>query len=145
MHGSRHELCRTLMTPEGKVVKKPRNPTINQYLKVLEPVFGTNTPPLIDVPNNLRHACDNTLMVDNNTVKNISNPTSNYIVCPTWIFGTVQNRLLMDLHRYLQVLVGSGLPVPQFLSSNPIGNRYMDPKNYMHRELYAHAKCNKLI
>ena len=34
------ELCMMLLTPDGRVVKKPNNPIINQFLKVL-----TNVPP----------------------------------------------------------------------------------------------------
>jgi hypothetical protein len=57
----------------------------------------------------------------------------------------VQDRFLLDLMKYLQAFVGSGLPVPKFLIHNPIGKRYMDPKDYLDKELYAHAKYNELI
>ena len=56
--------------------------------------------------------CDNTLMVDDNASKNILNPTFNFIICPTWTVGKVQDRFLLDLIKYLQMLVGGGLPVP---------------------------------
>ena len=83
------------------------------------------------------------LMVDDSASINILNPTFNFIVYPTWTVGQVQHRFLLDPTKYLQMLVRSGLPVPQFLSCNPIGERYMNPRDY--RELYTHAKYNKLI
>ena len=137
--------CRTLYTPEGRVVKKPNNPAVNQFLKVLKPVVWDQRPTMVGCPYDVRPTRDNTLMVDDSASKNILNPTSNFIVCPTWTVEKVRDRFLLDLLKYIQTLVGSGLPVPQFLSCNPIGERYMDPRDYMYRELYSHAKYNKLI
>ena len=137
--------CRTLITPEGRVVKKPGNTHVNQYLKVLKPIFWDQRPSMVGCPYDLRPSRDNTLMVDDSPSKNILNPTSNFIVCPTWTVGKVQDRFLLDLIKYLQALVGSSLPVPNFVSNNPIGERYMEPRDYMYRELYSHAKFNKLI
>jgi hypothetical protein len=96
-------------------------------------------------PSDVRPTRDNTLMVDDIASKNILNPTSNFIVCPTWTVGKVQGRFLLDLITCLQTLVGNGLPVLQFLSCNPIGERYMDPRDYMYNDLYTHAKYNKLV
>jgi hypothetical protein len=95
---------------------------------------------MVGCPYNVHPTLNNTLMMDDNAFKNILNPTSNFIVCPTWTVGKVQDRLLLDLIEYLQALVGNGLPVPQFLSCNPIGKKYMIPRDYLYRELYAHAK-----
>jgi hypothetical protein len=53
-------------------------------------------------------------MVDNN-------PTSNYIVCPTWTVGKVHDWFFINLGRYFHALVGSGVFVPQFIRNNPIG------------------------
>ena len=63
----------------------------------------------------------------------------------TWTVGKVQDRFLLDLIKYLKALVWSKLSVPHFLRHNPIGERYMDPNGYLHKELYAHVKYNKLI
>jgi hypothetical protein len=51
----------------------------------------------------------------------------------------------MDLVSSFQALVGSGLPNPQFVQSNSIGDSYMNLKDYMYKELFAHAKYNKYI
>ena len=99
---------------------------------------------MVGCPYDVHPTGDNTLMVEDGASKNILNLTSNFIVCPTWTVGKVQDRFLLDLIKYLQTLVGSRLHVPQFLSYNPISERYMDPRDYMYRELYAHAKYNKL-
>jgi hypothetical protein len=40
----------------------------------------------------------------------------------------VQDRFLLDLMKYLQAFVGSGLPVPKFLIHNPIGKRTWIPR-----------------
>lgn len=45
----------------------------------------------------------------------------------------------------MQVISKIGHHVPYSSILNPIGHRYMDPKNYMHTKLYKHAKYNKLI
>ena len=100
---------------------------------------------MVNCPYDVRPTRDNTLMVDDNVSKNILNPTSNFIVCPTWTVGKVQDHFMLDLIKYLQTLVGSGLPVPLFVSYNPVSERYMDPKVYLYRELYAHSKHKKLI
>ena len=99
---------------------------------------------MVGCPYDVRPTCDNTLMVDDNASKNILNPTSNFIVCPTWAVEKVRDRFLFDLIKYPQTLVGSGLLVPLFLSCNLIGERYMDPRDYMYKELYTHAKYNRL-
>jgi hypothetical protein len=137
--------CRVLITPEGKVVKKPNNPVVNQYLKVLKPILWDQRPSMVGVPYDLRPTRENTFMVDDSKAKNVLNPTSNFIVCPTWTVGKVQDRFLLDLVKYLQALWGSGFTVPEFVRNNPIGEAYMEPKEYLYRELYAHAKYNKLI
>ena len=38
------ESCRQLLTPEGRVVKKPNNPAASQYLKVLKPIVWDQRP-----------------------------------------------------------------------------------------------------
>ena len=139
------ESCKLLTTPEGKIVKKPNNSAVNQYLKVLKPIFWDQRPSMVGVPYNLRPTRENTFMVDDSPSKNILNPTSNFIVCPTWTIEKVQDRFLITLSRYLQTLAGSSHPVPIFVKNNPIGENYMEPKSYLYRELYAHAKYNKLI
>jgi hypothetical protein len=139
------DACRVLITPEGTVVKKPGNPAVNQYLKVLKPVIWDQRPSMVGVPYTVRPARENTLMVDDSASKNILNPTSNFIVCPSWTAGKIQDRFLLDLLKYLQTLWGSGLPVPDYVRNNPIGERYMEPRDYLYRELYSHAKFNKLI
>ena len=45
-----HEFCKTLYTPDGRVVKKPNNPVVNQFLKVLKPIVGDQRPPWSVVP-----------------------------------------------------------------------------------------------
>ena len=100
---------------------------------------------MVGYPYDIRRTYDNTLMVDDNAFKSILNLTSNFIVCPMWTVRKVQDRFLLNLIKYLQTLVGSGVPMPLFLSRNPIGERYMDLRDSMYRELYAHANYNKLI
>ena len=144
---TRREFHRTgiLYTPEDKVIKKPNNRAINQYLKVLKPIYWDQCPSFIGCPYDVRPTRENTFMVDNNASKNILNPTSNFIVCPTWTDEKVQDRILLDLTAYLQVLWSCGLPMNQFIRSNPIGKRYMDLRDYLYKELFSHAKFNKLI
>ena len=139
------EACRVLYTPDGKVVKKPNNPASPQYLKVLKPIFWDQRPSLIGVPYDVRPTRENTLMVDDSAAKNMLNPTANFIVCPTWTVEKVRDRFLLDLSKYLQALWGSGLPVNNFVRNNPIGERYLDPRDHLYRELLSHAKFNKLI
>jgi len=139
------ESCRTLWTPEGTVVKKQGKPQVNQFLKVLKPILWDQRPAMIGCPYDLRPARANTLMVDDTPSKNILNPNSNYVVCPTWTVGKVHDRFLIDLGLYLEALVRSRLSVPEFIQSNPIGDNYLDPRSYLYRELYNHAKFNKLI
>jgi hypothetical protein len=137
--------CRKLYTPQNQVVKKPNNPAVPQYLKVLRPIFWDQRPTLINVPYDIRPSRDNTLMVDDSAAKNILNPTTNFIVCPSWTIEKVQDRFLLDLLKYLQALWGSGLPVHDYVRLNPIGERYLDPRDHLYRELFSHAKFNKLI
>ena len=107
-----HESCRTLYTLDGRAVREPNNPAVNQYLKVLKPIVWDHLPTMVGCSYDVRPTCDNTLMVDDNASKNILNPTSNFIVCPTWMVGKVQDRFLLNLIKYLQTLVRSGLPMP---------------------------------
>ena len=134
-----------MYTPDGKVVKKPNNPASPQYLKVLKPIFWDQRPSLIGVPYNIRPTRKNTFMMDDNTSKNILNPRANFIVCPTWTVEKVWDQFLLDLSKYLQTLWGNGLPINNFVRNNPIGERYLDPQNHLYRELFSHAKLNKLI
>ena len=53
------------------------------------------------------------LMVDGSPSKNLLNPTSDYIVCLTWIVKMVHNNLLMDLGKCLEESVKTRLIVPQ--------------------------------
>ena len=124
------ELCMMLLTPDGRVVKKPNNPIINQFLKVLKPIFWDQCPTMIGPPYDLRPIPYNTLVVDDNLSMNILNPTSNYMVCPMWMVEKIHDQFLIDLIRYFQVLIGSGLPIPHFVRSNPKGERFMKPKDY---------------
>lgn len=73
-------------------------------------------PTMIGYPYNLWMTRDNTLLMDDNPSKKILKTTSNYIVCPTWTVGKVQDGFLMDLVKCFQALVGSGFPVPQYIS-----------------------------
>jgi hypothetical protein len=103
------------LIPEGRVVRRLGNPTVNQYLKVLKPIFGDQHPTMIRCSYNIWATRDNTPMMDDNASKNIMNPTSNYIVYPTWTVRKVEDQFVIDLERYCQGLVGSGLPIPQFI------------------------------
>ena len=89
---------------------------------------------MIGSPYDLRPICDNTLMVDDNLSMNILNPTSNYMVCPMWM---VDDQFLIDLVRYFQVLIGSGLPIPHFVRSNPKGEEIHETKGLLYKELYV--------
>ena len=60
-----HESCKILYTPDGKVVKKPNNPYVNQYLKVLKPFVWDQRSSMVSCPYDVRPTRDNTLMVDN--------------------------------------------------------------------------------
>ena len=93
----------------------PNNPAMSQYLKVLKPVVWNNHPSMVGCPYNVCPTRDNTLMVDNMASKQILKPTSNFIVCPTWTLGKVQDQFLLDF-KYLQTLMESKLPVPSFVS-----------------------------
>jgi hypothetical protein len=84
-------------------------------------------------------------MVDDSAAKNILNPTANFIVYHMWIVKKIQDRFLLDLSKYLQAFWDSRLPVNHFVKNNPIGERYLDPQDHMYRELFSHAKFNKLI
>ena len=54
-----------------------------------------------------------------------------FIVCPTWIDGKVQDRFLLNLIKYIQALGESRRTVPHFLSHNVIGERCVEPMDYM--------------
>lgn len=88
---------------------------------------------MIDCPYNLCPTHENTFMINENPSKNMFNLASNFIVCPIWMVQKVQDHFLLDLVKYFQDLMGSGIFAPNFVSKNPIGKRYMDPKNYMYR------------
>ena len=77
LHGARPSVVQTLLTLDGKVVRKLGTVAVNQYLKVL-----VECPTMIGCPYDLRPSRANILLVDNNPSKNILNPTSNYILCP---------------------------------------------------------------
>ena len=139
------EACRVLYTPDSKVVKKPNNPASLQYLKVLKPIFWDQCPSLIGVPYDIHPTRENALMVEDNTSKNILNPTVNFKVCPTWTVEKVRDRFLLDLSTYMHALWNSRLPVNHFVRNNPIGERYLDPRDHLYKELFCHAKFNKLI
>lgn len=68
------ELWTTLLTMGGRVVGKPGNSAVNQYLKVLKPIFQGQCPTMIGCPYDLRPTRDNTLTVDNSPSRNILNP-----------------------------------------------------------------------
>ena len=93
---------------------------------------------MIGCPYDLRPSCENTLMVDNNPSKNILNLISNYIVCP---MGMVR-RSTINFHGPCQILLGAQweqVPIPQYVWNNRIGDRYMDLKVYVYRELWVQA------
>lgn len=91
---------------------------------------------MVSCPYELSPTYENTLMIDDNPSKNILNPTSNFLVCLTWTVGKV---------KYFQDLLVSGVPAPNFVRNNSIGERYVDSRDYMYRELFNHTKFNKLI
>jgi len=139
------EACRTLQTRQGGIVKKPNNTSCPQYLKPLKQVFWDQRPSLINVPYQIRPNPGNTLMVDDSAAKTFLNPDGNVIVCPSWAVEKVRDRFLLDLAKYLQALWGSKLPVNEFVRNNPIGESHLDPRSPLYRDLYSHAKFNKLI
>lgn len=68
-------------------------------------IFWNQRCSMVGCSYDLKPTCENTLMVDDNASRNILNPTSNYIVCPTWMVKKIQNQLLLELNRYLQAFV----------------------------------------
>ena len=139
------EACRTLMTREGGTVRKPNNPKSPQFLKPLKPIFWDQRPALLDVPYSIRPTPRNLLMIDDSPAKTFLNPTANVIVCPSWTIDKPRDRFLLDLAKYMQALCGSTLPVNEYVRSNPIGERHLDPRGHLYRELFGHAKFNKLL
>jgi hypothetical protein len=77
------DACKTLYTPDRKIVKKPNNPVSPQYLKILRLALWDQRPSLIGIPYDVRPTRENTLMVDDSAAKNVMNPTANFIVCLT--------------------------------------------------------------
>ena len=107
-----HEFCENLYTPDNKVVKKPNNPTLNQYLKVLKPIVLDWHPFMVGCPYDVRPTRDNTMIVDDNASKNVLNLTSIFTICFTSVVGKVQDRFCLNLVKYLQMLMGSRLLMP---------------------------------
>lgn len=139
------EACRTLLTKEGAIVRRPNNPNSPQYLKPMKPVFWTQRPSLMKVPYTLRTTPANTLMVDDSPAKTFLNPTGNVLICPSWTVEKVRDRFLIDLAKYLRALTDSNKPVYEFVRDNHIGEDHLDPRGHLYRELFSHAKFNKLI
>lgn len=137
--------CKILYTHENKVVKKPNNPSVPQYLKVMRLALWDQRPSLIGVPYDVRPTRENTLMVDDSAAKNVLNPTANFIVCPSWTIEKVQDSFLLDLAQYLLNLTSSSLDVNYYVRRNPIGERRLEPQDFLYNELIKHAKFNKLI
>ena len=73
-----HVSCKTLHTLDGKVVKKPNNLAVNQYLKVLKLIFCDQRPSMVGRPYDVRPTRDNMLMMDDNAFKTFRtrHPTS---------------------------------------------------------------------
>ena len=86
------EVYKILYTPDNKVVKMPNKLSVNQYLKVSKQIIWDRRPFMTGYPYDVCPTCDNTLMVDDIASKKILNPPSNFIVCPTWMVGKVQDR-----------------------------------------------------
>ena len=82
----------------SKVVRKPNNHAVNQYLKILRTTILDWRPSMVGCPYGVRPTCDNTLMVDDNASKNILNLTSKFMICPTWTVGKVQGRFFVRPH-----------------------------------------------
>jgi hypothetical protein len=139
------DACKTLYTPDRKIVKKPNNPTSPQYLKILRLALWDQRPSLIGVPYDVRPTRANTLMVDDSAAKNVLNPPANFIVCPTWTIEKVRDNFLVDLARYLVELTGSESDVQSYLRLHPFGERRLEPQDHLYNELVTHAKFNKLL
>ena len=139
------EACRTLMTRDGGIVRKPNNPKSPQYLKVMKPIFWDQRPTLMNVPYTLKTTPGNTLMVDDSPAKTFLNPRGNVIICPSWSIEKVRDRFLSELATYLRALTNSSKPVNEYVRSNPIGESHLDPQGHLYRELFSHARFNKLV
>ena len=136
------ESCKILYTPDGKVVMKPNKPAVSQYFKVLKPILWDQHPrwSAVPMPHPSQHA-----HCGRQRFQKHSEPDLQLHGLP-YVDGREGPRpFFLDLLKYLQAFMGSGMPVPKFVSLNAIGERYMDPKEYLYRELYAHAKYNELI
>ena len=87
--------CKILYTLDVKLVKIFNDPALNQYLKVFKPIIWDRHPFMVGYPYDVHPIHDNTLMVDDSAFKNILNPTSNFIVCPTWMVKKVQDHFFV--------------------------------------------------
>ena len=96
-------------------------------------------------PYQIRTTPGNTLMVDDNPAKTFLNPTGNVIICPSWTVEKVRDRFLIDLSKYLRAFTDNSKPVNEFVRNNPIGESHLDPRGHLYKELFSHAKFNKLV
>ena len=77
--------------------------------------------------------------------KDFLNPPGNAIFRDPWECNRNDNFLENELGPYIRRLAYHPGIVPDFVLSNPIGNRPLGPGDEVFRKLYMYAKLNKLF
>ena len=139
------EHCDDLHDLGGKIVPKVGGGRGPQFLKVLKKNLWVGVPMLEGVPHGCLPTPENTLLIDDNPTKSILNPPGNAIFPDPWECNRNDNFLENELGPYIRRLASHPGSVPEFVISNPIGNRPLGPRDEVFRKLYEYAKLDKLI
>ncbi len=139
------EHCDELHDRSGRVVPKVAGGGGPQFLKVLRKNLWVGVPMLEGVPHGCFPTPDNTLLVDDSPAKSILNPPGNAIFPDPWKSDRSDTFLENQLGPYIRRLASHPGSVPDFVRSNPIGNRPLGPQDEVFRRLYSYARLNKLI
>jgi len=139
------EACDELRDRSGKVVPKVAGGGGQQFLKVLKRNLWVGVPVLEGVPYGCWPTPENTLLIDDSPTKSILNPPGNAIFPEPWKGDRNDTFLDDELGPYLKRLVCHPGTVPDFVLSNPIGNRPLGPEDEVFRKLYGYAQLCNLI
>jgi hypothetical protein len=87
----------------------------------------------------------NTLLVDDSPAKSVLNPPGTVIFPLPWNGDMKDTFLESQLAPYIRRLVNHPDNFPDFVLSNPIGNRPLNTRSEVYKNLLKFARLNKLI
>ena len=131
------EHCDDLIDRSGKIVPKVGGGRGPQFLKVLRKNLWVGVPMLEGVSRGCWLTPENTLLIDDSPTKSILNPPGNCILPDPWESDRNDNFLEKELGPYIRRLAYHPGSVPDFVLSNPIGNRPLGPRDEEFRKLYG--------